>query len=86
MRCEERCRRVRNEGGGVRDGRLEETVMNDGRSSDGTRQVMKGVGHEQMGSLSGRMWLQTVASLGLRQQELVPLGKGIENGVRGANW
>ena len=38
---------------------------------------------DQMGSLSGKMWLQTVASLGLQQKELVPVEKGSENGVRG---
>ncbi len=36
---------MRNEGGGVRIGRFEEAAMNDGRSLDGTRQVMKGVDH-----------------------------------------
>ena len=54
--------------------------MNDGRSLDGTRQVIKGPWtSDPTGSLSGTMWLHTVASLGLQSTKLAPVEKGVEN-------
>ena len=45
MQSEVRCEGGRNEGGQGGEKRFEEAAMNDGRSSDGTRQMMKVAGH-----------------------------------------